>query len=78
MGQLLQIGFGAVGAEIIGKNINSGSGKLNAMVPGKKITSIYGFCDIRQFTDTTECLQEEARERERDVSLRAPKHRPLR
>jgi len=24
---------------------------------GKKITSIYGFCDIRQFTDTTECLQ---------------------
>jgi hypothetical protein len=69
VGQLLQIGFGAAGAEIIGKNINSGSGKLNAMVPGKKITSIYGFCDIRQFTDTTECLQEEARECERDVSL---------
>ena len=61
VGQLLQIGFGAAGAEIIGKNINSGSGRLNAMVPGKKITSIYGFCDIRQFTDTTECLQEEAR-----------------
>ena len=61
VGQLLQIGFGAAGAEIIGKNINSGSGRLNAMVPGKKITSIYGFCDIRQFTDTTECLQEETR-----------------
>lgn len=59
VGLLLQIGFGAAGAAIIGKNMASGSGKLNAMVPGKKITAIYGFCDIRQFTDTTECLQEE-------------------
>ena len=23
------------------------------------IHSIFGFCDVRQFTDTTECLQEE-------------------
>ena len=59
VGQLLQVGFGAAGAEIIGKNMKTGTGKLNAMVPGKKITAIYGFCDIRQFTDTTECLQEE-------------------
>ena len=59
VGQLLQIGFGAAGAEIIGNNMNSASGKLNAMVPGKKICAIHGFCDIRQFTDTTECLQEE-------------------
>mmetsp|Transcript_13677 Transcript_13677/g.43187 ORF Transcript_13677/g.43187 Transcript_13677/m.43187 type:complete len:900 (+) Transcript_13677:213-2912(+) len=59
IGQLLQVGFGAAGAEIIGKNMHTGSGKLNPMIPGKKITAIYGFCDIRQFTDTTECLQEE-------------------
>lgn len=59
VGQLLQVGFGAAGAEIIGKNMKTGTGKLNPMVPGKKITAIYGFCDIRQFTDTTECLQEE-------------------
>jgi len=59
IGQLLQVGFGAAGAEIIGKNMNIGSGKLNPMIPGKKITAIYGFCDIRQFTDTTECLQED-------------------
>lgn len=26
---------------------------------GSKIHSIFGFCDIRNFTDTTECLQEE-------------------
>jgi hypothetical protein len=59
VGQLLQIGFGAAGAEIIGNNLNSGSGKLNTLNTGSKITAIYGFCDIRQFTDTTECLQEE-------------------
>jgi len=57
IGSLLQIGFGAAGAAIIGKNM--GTGELNPMVPGKMITSIYGFCDIRNFTDTTECLQEE-------------------
>jgi len=57
IGQMLQIGFGAAGAAIIGKNMKAGA--LNCMVPGKMITSIYGFCDIRNFTDTTECLQEE-------------------
>ncbi|GMI46928.1 hypothetical protein TrCOL_g9065 [Triparma columacea] len=57
IGGLLQIGFGAAGAAIIGKNMKAGA--LNPMVPGKMITSIYGFCDIRNFTDTTECLQEE-------------------
>ncbi|RHY28479.1 hypothetical protein DYB32_005943 [Aphanomyces invadans] len=54
---LMQVGFGAAGADIIGKNM--GAGDVDPMLPGKKITSIYGFCDIRQFTDTTECLQEE-------------------
>jgi class 3 adenylate cyclase len=29
------------------------------MNSGTMINSIFGFCDIRQFTDTTECLQEE-------------------
>ena len=29
------------------------------MGPGNMIHSIFGFCDVRQFTDTTECLQEE-------------------
>ena len=28
------------------------------MIPGKKIVAIFGFSDIRQFTDTTEVLQE--------------------
>ncbi len=28
------------------------------MVPGTKIRACFGFCDIRNFTDATECLQE--------------------
>ena len=28
------------------------------MIPGKKILAIFGFCDIRNFTDATEVLQE--------------------
>ena len=55
---LMQVGFGAAGAEIIGSNMQGGDGTVNAMVDGSIITSIYGFCDIRKFTDTTECLQE--------------------
>ena len=29
------------------------------MMPGKRTMAIYAFCDIRNFTDTTEALQEE-------------------
>lgn len=29
------------------------------MIPGKKVLAIFGFCDIRNFTDATEVLQEE-------------------
>jgi hypothetical protein len=29
------------------------------MLKGKKQASIFGFCDIRNFTDATEILQEE-------------------
>ena len=59
IGGLLQVGFGEAGAQIIGKNMSSGDGELNIMMPGSKVQSIFGFVDIRQFTDTTECLEEE-------------------
>lgn len=58
---LLSVGFGEAGAEVIADNIKSG-GDLNPMVPGRRVTAIFGFCDIRQFTDTTEVLQEEVME----------------
>jgi len=54
---LLALGFGDAGAEIISENMKNG-GDLDPMVPGKKMVAIFGFCDIRQFTDTTEVLQE--------------------
>ena len=31
---------------------------INPMLPGEKIITIFGFCDIRNFTDATEVLQE--------------------
>lgn len=44
------------GAEIIAENIRN-EGDINPMVPGKKTVGIFGFCDIRRFTDATEVLQ---------------------
>ena len=55
IGGLLQVGFGAAGAEIIGKNM-TGDGDLDAMVPGKLITSVFGFCIIDNFTETCSYL----------------------
>lgn len=57
IGALLALGFGEAGSEIISKNI-SGSGSVNPVIPGHKIVAIFGFCDIRNFTDATEILQE--------------------
>jgi hypothetical protein len=34
------------------------SGNIDPLVEGKHMRGIFGFCDIRQFTDATECLQE--------------------
>jgi len=58
IGGLLAIGLGEAGSEIIVQNMKL-SGDINPIIPGKKIMGIYGFCDIRCFTDTTELLQEE-------------------
>ncbi len=59
IGALLALGFGEAGSEIIAKNMqNNVNGDVNPLLPGKKVMAIYGFCDIRNFTDTTEVLQE--------------------
>lgn len=57
IGGLLAIGFGEAGSELIVKNM-SNSGAINPMIPGKKVLAVFGFCDIRNFTDATEVLQE--------------------
>ena len=59
IGTLLALGFGEAGTEIIMANMQLGGGDIDPLIPGKKIFAIYGFCDIRNFTDTTEILQEE-------------------
>ena len=58
IGALLAVGFGEAGSEIIASNIKRGGGDIDPMIPGKKTHCIFGFCDIRNFTDTTEVLQE--------------------
>jgi class 3 adenylate cyclase len=59
IGRLMKVGFGEAGASVIAKNMSGEGGKLRLLGGGNMIKSIFGFCDVRQFTDTTECLQEE-------------------
>jgi hypothetical protein len=58
IGALLALGFGEAGAKIIAENM-AHTGDVDPMIPGNKVVAIFGFCDIRQFTDTTEILQED-------------------
>lgn len=55
IGVLLALGFGDAGSEIIGSNMQK-TGDVDPMLPGQKKCAIYGFCDIRNFTDATEVL----------------------
>ena len=57
IGALLALGFGEAGSKIIADNMAKG-GDVDPMLPGQKIIGIFGFCDIRNFTDATEELQE--------------------
>ena len=57
LGTLLALGYGEAGSTIIADNmIEKNMNNLNA---GKKKIAIFGFCDIRNFTDATEVLQED-------------------
>ncbi|EGR34324.1 hypothetical protein IMG5_016400 [Ichthyophthirius multifiliis] len=58
IGMLLALGFGDAGSGIIAYNMSK-SGDVDPMIAGKKKCAIYGFCDIRNFTDATEVLQED-------------------
>lgn len=53
---LLQIGFGAAGAEVISHNMHGDF--LDPLVPGRKVFAIFGFADIRRFAPLTEALSE--------------------
>ena len=61
IGSLMKVGFGSAGVEIIRRNLEKGQSKNMLMLnsQGSTVFCIFLFCDIRQFTDATECLQEE-------------------
>lgn len=57
IGSLLAISFGEAGRSILSDNLSDPQ-TLNIMSPGRRVNAIFGFCDIRNFTDVTEVLQE--------------------
>jgi len=62
IGSLLEVGFGSAGVEIIRNNLEKSKSKSNKIYfsqSGIPVECIFLFCDIRQFTDTTEILNEE-------------------
>lgn len=52
IGTLLALGYGEAGTSIIASNM--GDKAMNQLGQGKKRIAIFGFCDIRNFTDATE------------------------
>ena len=61
IGSLMKVGFGSAGVEIIRRNLQRGQTRnmLILSEQGSTVSCIFLFSDIRQFTDATECLQEE-------------------
>src|SRR3990167_2221270 len=57
IGTLLAVGLGQAGGDIATHNIKKG-GEVDPMVPGKKVVGVFGYCDIRYFSDVAEVLQE--------------------
>lgn len=58
LGQLLALGFGEAGSQIIIKNMKEESATVNAMIPGSKVEAVLGFCKIQHFDTTIEVLQD--------------------
>lgn len=54
---LLAIGYGSAGTTKIAEIVEKSShGYLDIDVKGERIMAVYCFCDIRNFTDSTEIL----------------------
>ena len=56
IGNLLAIGFGEAGSQIIAQNMAL-SGSIDPMLKGEKVVAIFGFCDIRGFAELTDILK---------------------
>ncbi|GAW83168.1 adenylyl cyclase alpha [Plasmodium gonderi] len=57
LGTLMLLGFGEAGAKVISKNINTQE-RINLLINGEVVYSVFSFCDIRNFTELTEILKE--------------------
>eukprot|EP00943_MAST-04B_sp_MAST-4B-sp1_P002679 g2679.t1 len=58
IGSLLQVGFGHAGANIIAKNM--GRGELKTLEPGKKVTCVFVYAQIDNYTEIMASLGESA------------------
>ena len=56
---LLQRGFGELGAKVVAQTLTNNEDFMNLMIPGQKMHMIFCVCRIKQFTETTESLQDE-------------------
>lgn len=59
IGTLLQRGFGELGAQIVASSLTQTDTGMDLNLPGRKVELIFSICRIRQFTETTDCLQDE-------------------
>ena len=59
IGTLLQRGFGEKGAQIVSRALTYDERFMELQIPGRKVRMIFSICQIRQFSETTECLQDE-------------------
>lgn len=56
--KLLVLGFGQAGCRIVSYMMFENDRDLDQLVPGEMTYAIFGFCDIKQFTEVTETLLE--------------------
>ena len=54
---LLVLGFGGAGNDLLGNALKSSDFDMENISQAKTVFGIFGFCDIRKFTDATEVLQ---------------------
>lgn len=57
--ELLVLGFGQAGSKIISQFVFDKNKDIDEIGAGDMVQAIFGFCDIRNFTDATEVLLEE-------------------
>ena len=56
---LLMLGFGQAGCKIVSGFILDSKRDIDQLIPGEKTYAIFGFCDIKGFSDVTEILIED-------------------